>query len=119
MKRTICRRVALLMLAIFIANIGIAHLRTQWLHHDLDHTLNGKLVSLMDQHADEDDHGILTGAEHQLLHAADHGQPLPASMSATLQVWAIATILIFSLLASRVPESVFPAPFRPPRRSSI
>jgi len=54
-----------------------------------------------------------------LLHAADHGQPLPASMSATLQVWALATILIFSLLASRVPESVFPAPFRPPRRSSI
>jgi hypothetical protein len=50
----------------------------------------------MDQHADEDDHGILTGAEHQLLHAADHGQPLPASMSATLQVWALATILIFS-----------------------
>ena len=119
MTRTICQRIALLMLAIFIANIGIAQMRTQWLHHELDHALHGELVSATDHHADDDDHDMPTGAEHQLLHASDHVQPLPASMVATPQVLALATILIFSLLAFRVPESVFPAPFKPPRRSSI
>ncbi|WP_287027674.1 hypothetical protein [Herbaspirillum sp.] len=116
MKNALCKRIALLMLAIFIANISIAHIRTQWLQHEVEHALHDMPTNSDGHHLDDGDHDILNGAEHQLMHAVDHIQPLPSVQAATPHRLAMASLVVFSRLAFLIPESVFPAPFRPPRR---
>ena len=115
--------ISLLMLIIFfVMNFGVYGFNSKWVAHELDH--NRQTLAASTDHALQlDTKGNpnpvpLSDTEHQLLHAADHFQPLLSS--ANLDAFGelpAQTIPMLSRLRALPPAELEP-PFRPPRFTS-
>ena len=116
--------VALIILVIFVASLGVSGVSSKRLAHELDHD-GGAAMSVVDH-----DHAPplitdgstgpepLSDIEHRLLHAANHLQPLPSS---TIEFsWEPpAHMMPLSSSLPVLPAAELEPPFRPPRNTAL
>ena len=120
------KSIALAMFVIFMANVVVSGFHTAWVAHEIEHdkaraqlTVPGDHFAahdyLADASAGDDDQGALSTTEHQLLHAADHLQLLPATIASS--ILPLPHGLNFPIArSSAAPFTASESPFRPPRR---
>ena len=118
--------IALLMLAVFLASLGVSGFNSKRLAHDLDHDHDGRAVmAVVDhQHASplgtngSSDPEPLSDIEHRLLHAVHYYDPLPSSTVTVFWEPRARTMPVLSGLAVLPPAEPEP-PFRPPRTPAL
>ncbi len=118
--------IALLMLAVFLAGLGVSGFNSKLLAHELDHDHDSRAAMAVVDH----DHALplstngssdpepLSDIEHRLLHAANHCQPLP---SPTVKFFWEPLARTISMLPSLpvLPPAALEPPFRPPRSPAL
>lgn len=112
-------RIAMFVLAAFVANFCIAFVQSDRLHHEIEHALRHIPMSFAsyDIHVASDPadrHDLAGSIKHQLFHAADHVQSFPLSyVNSVMPVLTNTFVLDFAFL--EIPATPSEAPFRPPR----
>lgn len=116
--------IALLMLAVFLASLGVSGFNSKRLAHELDHGSRTTMAAVDHDHVPplstngSSDPEPLSDIEHRLLHAVSCCQPL---LSSTIKFsWAppARTISMLSSLPVLPPAELEP-PFRPPRSPAL
>jgi hypothetical protein len=125
MSSSLRESVALVMLVIFMANLGLWNFHMQ-LDHERDHTGHPALalqgaahVHDQDQHhgdTSERDENAPTASQHQLLHAADNVYPYFGGVIAQ-NVIPPHNVAGAEFQLPLVPSATSESPFRPPRSS--
>lgn len=107
---------------LFMANVGLWSDHSNWLTHELEHSVNvapmtktAEYVSLHDIDHTEDSIAVNSVAiEHELLHAASHLQFF-LSINLNFSFLALTQSADFYLNYVEIILLAFDAPFRPPR----
>lgn len=128
MIRTSFKRLVVIMLAIFMANFVVAAVQSNWVNHEIEHALHQVPMSVMvlsfnnvvhtNLHDDESDPDSVSVIGHQLLHAVDHLQLFP-SAALIFRIPKPSGMVLHQFTPVKLPATIFEAPFRPPRLTSI
>ena len=116
--------IALLMLAVFLASLGVSAFNSKRLVHELEHDRHITMAVVDHDHApplstnDSSDSEPLSDSEHRLLHALSYCQPLPGATIAFSWDPPVRAISTLSSLPVLPPAELEP-PFRPPRAAAL
>lgn len=121
MNRLFKNYLALAMLAIFMANMGVWSFHSNWLAHQLEHSGMVELMTASGAHAGVHKIGALAdndkkspaAMEHQLLHAVDHLQLFPGAITSGIFSFLPGAVR-YHFTPPNVALATFEAPFRPP-----
>lgn len=124
MKSRFTKYLSLAVLVIFMANMGIWSLHSNWLTHEMEHSGMLERMAASSDHADShkmdapDDKGKKSPAamEHRLLHAVDHLQLFPGAIPRGISSSPPGTVR-YHFTPQNVALATFEAPFRPPSLS--
>lgn len=110
---------AMLVIFVFMTNVGLWSGHTNWLAHDFEHSANVATMKVIADHSplhSKDSTGLTSelALEHELLHAADHLQ-LFLSVSVITIFISLPPLVGTRLSSLNIPQSTFDTPFRPPR----
>lgn len=127
MSASLRQFVSALIVAIFMANLGLLNLQQLTMQHEFAHVSDAALAAQAGannahhhEHGEQHDHDAATdGAghadfSHELLHAAEHVQPLPPTVFGNIEV-ASGGVEPASFALPMVPSMAPDSPFRPPR----
>jgi hypothetical protein len=116
------RPLAFILLAIFLANMGVLSYAKRNLSHELMHA---ELVQLAPDHVHHDvgsgdphDDDSLSTAQHHVLHAADHVQFLSGIPGQIIRPEADTNSHLLQLSSLALPRPAVDQPYRPPRPSA-
>lgn len=112
----------MLVIFVFMTNVGLWDDHSDWLDHELEHSVlqvpmtnASDHIGLHDVHLDEASDGY-TGlaVEHELLHAADHLQHFLSTGEVVTSSY-LSKMINVSFNFLQIPLSTYDTPFRPPR----
>lgn len=121
MSRLFTKYLALAVLVIFMANMGVWSFHSNWLAHELEHSGTLELMTASVDHADvhkinalaDNDEKSPAAMEHQLLHAVDHLQLFPGAITSGIFSFLPGAVR-YHFTSANVALATFEAPFRPP-----
>ena len=126
MSKLFIKHLALALLVIFMTNIAVWSVHSNWLAHELEHVSSLTPMTVADDHdagydgntAVDNVENTPNTIEHQLLHAADHLQlfPSPTASGIFLSLLSVERSYFTPII---VAIATFEAPFRPPRITSF
>lgn len=119
MSASLRQFVSVLMVAIFMVNLGLLNFQQLTMQHEYAHVSDVHHHEHEHEH-EQDDHGasadgaVHADFSHELLHAAEHVQPLPTTFFGSIAL-ASGGVEPVSFTLPTVPSMVPDSPFRPPR----
>ncbi|MBC7404532.1 MAG: hypothetical protein H7252_02450 [Cytophaga sp.] len=129
MSKLFTKTFAFALFAIFMVNTLVWSVNTRRVSHDLEHSREFAHAASENELVHEHDHDyeratvVLDEAdvpsvmEHQLLHAVDHFQLFPSTLSHVLPL-ALSEIICAHFISYLLPAAALAPPFRPPRVNS-
>lgn len=117
MSASLRKFVSVLMVAIFMVNLGLLNFQQLTMQHEYAHVSDAhhheheELEHEHDASADGTGHSDFS---HELLHAAEHVQPLPTTFFGSIAL-ASGGVEPVSFTLPTVPSMAPDSPFRPPR----
>lgn len=120
MSKPFIQRLAILMLVIFMTNLGAWNLSSTRIAHELEHDGRPEMSAASHQHAFllhaknasmDDDRATV---EHQMLHAVDHLQFFPDTTSQLAFQAPLANGASWYFTEQTLPFSTYDTPYRPP-----
>lgn len=123
MSASLRQFVSILIVAIFMVNLGLLNLQQLSMEHEFAHVSDTGLAAQAGasdahhhEHAEAYDHDASGHSDfsHELLHAAEHVQPLPPTTFGKIEV-ASGGVEPASFALPAVPSMAPDSPFRPPR----
>lgn len=112
---------ALILLVIFLANVGLLSLTKKSVTHGLMHSgvvqlsMDHDHQELMSSENDDDD--SLTSVQHSVLHAAEHIQFITGISGSALRVEIEVSSISLHFPPQALPRPALDQPFKPPRHT--
>ncbi|MFZ6760547.1 hypothetical protein ACO0K9_25360 [Undibacterium sp. Ji50W] len=120
MSKPFIQRLAILMLVIFMTNLGAWNLSSTRIKHELEHDGRPEVSAASHQHAfllhdkNASRDAERATVEHQMLHAVDHLQFFPDTTSLLAFHAPLASAASWYFTQQTLPFSTYDTPYRPP-----
>ncbi|MFZ6872637.1 hypothetical protein ACO0LF_11260 [Undibacterium sp. Di27W] len=116
MSKSFIQRLAVILLVIFMTNLGAWNLNSSRITHALEHDGRPEVSTSAPQHdaRNTDRDNGHSAIEHQMLHAVDHLQLFPDTTALLTFHAPLAPDSSWHFTAQLLPFSTYDAPYRPP-----